>query len=199
MVAALKKADKTPQFRRFLDLPAEVRNSIYDLYFEDTYNKMRVRPLTPSISRVNSQIRKETLPLFFRGICMTIIVSAAPTKPAPQRRYHGDHPTSVSDATKNYFAHATKTGWTQHMRHFQWRIQGCSFSSKSGFEKRWNERYFVKFSNNMHTVKTRSGDEDRKGRLELVQAGMEQIADSEEMTMTKDDFYNMMAFFLATF
>lgn len=199
MIAALRKADKDPQFHRFLDLPAEVRNAIYGLALADTKNKMRVRPATPAISRVNRQIRNETLPLFFRGICMTIVVTAAPTKPNPQRRYHGDHPTHVSDATKKYFAHATKMGWTKDMRHFQWRIQGASFSNSGGFERRWNERYFVKFSNNMQTVKTRSGDEGRKNRLDAVQAGMELIADTEDTSLTKEDFYGMMAFFIADF
>lgn len=162
---------------------------------------MRVRPQTPAISRANRQIRSETLPLFFRGLCMTIVVTAAPTKPVPQRRYPGDHPTQVSDATKKYFAHAAKMGWTKHMRHFQWRIQGASLSSKTGggYEKLWNERYFIKFSNNMQTVKTRAAHEGRKNRLNLVQTAMEEIADTEETTMTKDDFYGMMAFFLANF
>lgn len=200
MVAALKKADKKPRFERFLELPAEVRNAIYGLALQDGQKKARVRPHTPAIGRVNRQIRSETLPLFFRGICMTIVVTAAPTKPIPQRRYPGDHPTEVSDDFKKYFAHATKMGWTQHMRHFQWRIQGASFSSsRDGFEKLWSERYFVKFSNNMQTVKSRSVDQGRKGRLSLIQAGMEEITDTEDTTMTKDNFYSMMAFFLANF
>lgn len=200
MVAALEKADKNPQFHRFLDLSAELRNAVYKFAIADAdpKNKPRVRPETPAISRVNHQLRDETLPLFFRHTCMTIVVSAGPSKarPLPQRRTSRTHSAELSKEYLNYLIHADRAGWLQHMRHFQWRVMGLTVNRNGGIVGRWDERYFVKFANSMLTVETSTGEEDKDGRLEAVQAKMAETTDDLSTRMTPVNFYTMMAFFM---
>lgn len=197
MVYALKKADKQPRFDRFTELPAECRNEIYRLALEDT--KPRVRPAPPAISQVSRQLRSETLPLFFHMATVTIVVTAEPAKRIALSRYFGDHKTEIAPKTRKYFNYARKAGWTKHMRNFQWRIMGASYSTKDKLEKPWNECYLVRFSTNMQNVETFARDRRSQARVDLIQAGMTKIADTENTKLTDADFKNMVAFFLATF
>ena len=73
LARALETADDLATFPRFLDLPAELRNAIYELHFHgfDSFNGEHVQPPLTMASR---QLRSETLPLFYD--CATFHLSA---------------------------------------------------------------------------------------------------------------------------
>jgi len=197
LLKALREADKNPIFSRFLILPPELRDRIYKLAIADVSSKdpRRVRPVTPPISRTNRLIRDETLPIFFRGICQTIIVSSVPAGPASFRLQQAE----ISDKYQNYFDHAMRVGWLQHMRCFQFRLMGQTLGRDGQAKKHWNARYYVQFANNMQTVKTWTGkDEDKEGLLAKIMAGMTATTDGSNAIMTAKEFSAMIAFFLAT-
>lgn len=64
LARALETADDLATFPRFLDLPAELRNAIYELHFHgfDSFSGEHVQPPLTMASR---QLRSETLPLFY--------------------------------------------------------------------------------------------------------------------------------------
>ncbi|KAK3667813.1 hypothetical protein LTR22_001258 [Elasticomyces elasticus] len=64
LLATLELEDRKPKFYRFLDLPAELRNSIYAYYFSEFYMDLYA-PSQPPISRACSQLRAEALPMFY--------------------------------------------------------------------------------------------------------------------------------------
>lgn len=192
----LRKADRKARFSRFVDLPAELRNRIYEFALVDVfdYNEgRRVRPPTPAISFVNHQLRDETLPLFFRGICQNIIVCGPRTGP---RRLRNE----LCKEYNHYFKYAKRVGWLQHMRYFHFRLEGYALDF-DGRPKEWNARYYVDFSPNMESVETWSevkGKEDREGRLSKIQHGIAKIVDGGNTTMTAKHFDAMIKFFLTT-
>ena len=69
-VRILEPADDSATFDRFLDLPAELRNTIYALQFE-TFGAIE-RPAEPPITQVSRQLRQESLGLFHRT-CVTLV------------------------------------------------------------------------------------------------------------------------------
>ncbi|KAM0715351.1 hypothetical protein Q7P37_008849 [Cladosporium fusiforme] len=74
-VSALEQADDEATFDRFLQLPAELRNTIYEYHFSD----MRTIPeihRQPPITQVSSQLRKEAQPLFYN--CCTFKMTIEP-------------------------------------------------------------------------------------------------------------------------
>jgi hypothetical protein len=65
LVDLLRNADKNPSFARFLDLPEELRNTVYGFYcacFSDTPLNI---PVHPPLARVNKQLQSEMLPVFY--------------------------------------------------------------------------------------------------------------------------------------
>jgi hypothetical protein len=207
LVAILEKADKHPEFTCFMELSPELRDMVYKFAIQDDNPKniARVCPKTPAICRLNHQIRDETLPIFFRATRQNIIVSAKPgrSRPLPQGRSARTQTAETDRKFQEYFIHAEKEGWLQHMRHFQWRLMGRTLSRNGNvngnFEKHWYDRYFVDFSNNMQTVVTRMKQEDMEkdtdNRLEGVQAKMAVITGGESRKMTLSVFYSMFAAF----
>jgi hypothetical protein len=206
LIAILEEADKHPEFHRFMELSAELRDMVYKIAIKDNNPKniARVRPKTPAICRLNHQVRDETVPIFFRATCQTIIVSAKPgiSRPLPQGRSTRTQTAELDAKSQEYFSHAEKKGWLQHMRHFQWRLQGKALNRNGNdiIQKDWNDRYFVNFSNNMQGVvtsmKKKDKENDRENRLEGVQAKMAAITDGDSGEMTPLDFNSMIAVFM---
>lgn len=75
LIDALRLADRNPRFGRLLDLPAEVRNTVYELYCSDFSDEALHLPTWPPLARVNKQLRREVLPTFYSectfGISLT--------------------------------------------------------------------------------------------------------------------------------
>jgi hypothetical protein len=202
LIAILEEADKEPEFHRFMELSPELRDMVYNFSFQNNNPKdlPRVRPKTPAICRLNHETRDETLPIFFRTTCLSIVVSAKPSrsKPMPQGRSTRTQTAEIDEKFQGFFIHAEKKGWLQHMRHFQWRLMGKTFNGNGNdiIGKDWNDRFFVDFSNNMQTVATWRKEKDRESRLEGVQAKMASITNSESANMTPSAFNSMMAIFM---
>ena len=64
MIKALEQDDEAQKFERFLELPAELRKRIYELYFAEFKEVLRT-PSKPPLARTCWQMRQEVLPLFF--------------------------------------------------------------------------------------------------------------------------------------
>lgn len=60
----LEDADEQPTFPRFMELPAELRELVYQHHFA-SYPEVLSSPCQPPISMVSKQIRRESLPLFY--------------------------------------------------------------------------------------------------------------------------------------
>ena len=64
LVQVLEEADEAATFRRFLDLPPELRTHIYTLHFLSF--EILDSPAPPPIAQVSRLVRNEALPLFYR-------------------------------------------------------------------------------------------------------------------------------------
>jgi hypothetical protein len=205
LVDTLKKADDNPEFSRFSELPAELRNKVYKLAVADLNPKglPLVRPASPNICRVSKQTRSESLPLFLHIIDQNIIVSwvLAGTRSRPRQK------AVLCNEYYTYFENARKRGWLQHMRSFQFRImerpQTPGGSGKTRIDS--NARYNVKFANMMENVKTwRRAEKDVRGRLLKIEdkllprltAGMASTINGRVATMTGRKFNAMIGTFL---
>lgn len=69
LARALEQADDDATFPRFMELPAELRNNIYELHFRD-YDKISTQHRQPPLTMV-PQIRAESLPLFYGCVTFT--------------------------------------------------------------------------------------------------------------------------------
>lgn len=73
-------SDSKPTFSRFLDLPPEIRERIYELrYLDDirlldipSYNISEIKE--PSLTRVSKLVRKEALPIFYSTYCFAMSI-----------------------------------------------------------------------------------------------------------------------------
>lgn len=65
LAKALRSADQTPQFHRFLELPPELRTAIYTFYCADFADEPLTLPTYPPLARVNRQLREEVLTVFY--------------------------------------------------------------------------------------------------------------------------------------
>lgn len=68
VVEVLEQADDSAVFPRFLDLPPEIRNAIYEFHFRD-FHGMAAKHVQPPLTLASSQLRLEALPLFYK--CVT--------------------------------------------------------------------------------------------------------------------------------
>ena len=197
MVVALKNADKHPRFPRFLDLAPELRNRIYEFAIEDLNptKQSRVSPATPAISRVNRQLRNETLPFFFRNTCITIVIwhpfAMSSRRETPE----------IGAKARSYFNHAETAGWLGHMRHFRWLLGGEAFNRTINSTQPWHKRFDVEFSSDMQTVRTRQTltgkKQDNSSHLEAVQTVMGAVNGNNSLTMTDDVFEAMSEIIMA--
>lgn len=79
---ALEQTDDLMTFPRFFDLPAEIRNVIYELHFHG-FDPFRTQYVQPPLTLASRQLRSEALPLFYD--CATFELSAS-TSYRPRRR-----------------------------------------------------------------------------------------------------------------
>lgn len=70
-IRALHRADDEAQFPRFLELPPELRNRVYDFYFATMPTRMRPGVQAP-ITRASKLLRSETLPNFYGGVTLEL-------------------------------------------------------------------------------------------------------------------------------
>lgn len=64
----LDEADDNMVFSRFMDLPPELRLTIYNLHLNSFSLRTPARAAQPPITKVSRSIRQETLPLFYRNM-----------------------------------------------------------------------------------------------------------------------------------
>lgn len=74
LVLLLDCQDQQPDFHRFLDLPAELRNRIYRMYF-DSLEEPQLAPSQPPLTVANRQLRSETLPMFYAWLRLPVQLS----------------------------------------------------------------------------------------------------------------------------
>ena len=75
LIEALEASDEDMRFERFMDLPVELRARVYIMYYEDLPS-LPTAPRHPPISLVSSQIRQESLPLFYSTCVFKIEINA---------------------------------------------------------------------------------------------------------------------------
>ena len=132
----LAAADKNAN-SRLLDLPAEVRERIYDFAFDDRSPfvpsaKFQIRPLDPPLTYVCRMVREESLPLFYSEYRLTI-----------QTLVHG-HPRSkdgIQLGTMKWY-HKLPQDKMRHIQNLKLRswIKGSSPEGLMEFDIRLNRR-----------------------------------------------------------
>jgi len=71
LIELLDKADQNPQFHKFMDLPPEIRNRIYDMYYK-AFEKPLHTPAQPPLVLASSQLRREALQLFYNTFTFVV-------------------------------------------------------------------------------------------------------------------------------
>lgn len=71
LICLLDEADQMPEFHRFLELPAELRNRIYAMHFS-TFEQPLMTATQPPLTLTNRQIRAETLEMFYGSMTLRI-------------------------------------------------------------------------------------------------------------------------------
>ncbi|KXS99819.1 hypothetical protein AC578_8882 [Pseudocercospora eumusae] len=75
LIKRLMLADDNRKFPRFMELPPELRNSIYELVMAD-YPKPLTNPAQPPLALVSRQVRKEALSTFYTCCSFQIVLRA---------------------------------------------------------------------------------------------------------------------------
>ena len=94
LARALEKADDLATFPRFLDLPAEIRNIIYELHFHD-FDPFRGQHAQPPLTLASKQLRSEALPLFTTAQHLNCLQQ--PQGPTPANEVWSDLGSKTSD------------------------------------------------------------------------------------------------------
>ena len=76
LVEALELSDEDVRFEKFMDLPPELRVRIYTMHLQDLPT-LPDGPHQPPICLVSSQIRKESLPLFYSKCVFNLWLNAS--------------------------------------------------------------------------------------------------------------------------
>lgn len=71
LIAELEKADNEVTFPKFLELPAELRNNVYEKYFE-SLGDLPLLPRQPPLLLVVRQIREEAMPKYHSHSTFTL-------------------------------------------------------------------------------------------------------------------------------
>lgn len=74
LVFLLDVHDQKPDFHRFLELPAELRNRIYAMHFE-SLGEPQHPPSQPPLTLTSRQLRSEALPMFYSWLRLPIQLS----------------------------------------------------------------------------------------------------------------------------
>lgn len=76
LVRKLEEADDQTTFPRFFELPAEIRNMIYEYHFCG-YGAIFYKHHQPPLTLASSQLRSESLPLFYKCVTFEWTVHSA--------------------------------------------------------------------------------------------------------------------------
>ena len=74
LIKKLLNADKNPSFTLCLDLPAELRNQVYDFYTESLTTEPVHCPIDPPLARASRLLRAESLPIFYKTCTFLFIL-----------------------------------------------------------------------------------------------------------------------------
>jgi hypothetical protein len=77
LARALEKADDLATFPKFFDLPAELRNIIYELFFRSLRN-FDDKHVQPPLTMASRQFRAESLPLFYECATFDMFAQSYP-------------------------------------------------------------------------------------------------------------------------
>ncbi|KAK3722724.1 hypothetical protein LTR37_002295 [Vermiconidia calcicola] len=108
-IRLLCRADAELEFNRFLDLPAELRKRVYELYVE-AFPKVLQTPIQPPLACVSRLLRQEVLPVFYNLRTFTITLV-----------HHNRHVRLGwrMDADTLSFLHNLANGQVSNIRSFQ--------------------------------------------------------------------------------
>lgn len=93
VIAMLELADDEPRFERLLDLPAELRVHVYEVYFarlsqlanfKDGRNRIPFYHQQPPVTRVSRLLRQETLNMFYEVCSLFVNFNRSGTNPSPR-------------------------------------------------------------------------------------------------------------------
>lgn len=73
-------------FHDFIRLPPELRNRIYEMYFAEFNHKPLYAPSQPPLTKTNSLVRRETLPMFYDRCTFELPLHRYTTAPRSQLR-----------------------------------------------------------------------------------------------------------------
>lgn len=123
LIKLLTDEDDDPKFHRFRELPAELRNRIYDLHFADLHQPIRA-PVQPPITMVSSMIRSEALGLFYHNCTfdfplMRIAALAAPAGPLLNRLMFKSDLMHFINQTPVEYPGAVQS-FRMHLRRYEW-------------------------------------------------------------------------------
>lgn len=96
LVKLLESADSRRTFPKFLDLPPELRNRIYELHFSDM--RTAYAPTQPPITRSSRLLRQESLGLFYATCRFTAVVQKS-SRNTWTRELHTEHPLRLRFAS----------------------------------------------------------------------------------------------------
>jgi hypothetical protein len=99
LARALEKADDLATFPRFFDLPAEIRNVIYELHFHG-FDPFRTQYVQPPLTLASRQLRSEALSLFYD--CATFELSASTSRHLRKRGVHQHGPKHINIHTSAF-------------------------------------------------------------------------------------------------
>lgn len=71
LIAELEKADNEVKFTKFLELPAELRNNVYEKYFE-SLGDLPLLPHQPPLLLAVRQLREEGMPKYYSHSTFTL-------------------------------------------------------------------------------------------------------------------------------
>lgn len=82
VVKVLERADDNATFHQFLELPAELRMRVYQLYYADISVPL-TSPVEPPVTRASRQFRSEALPIFYATCTFAVhVVATSGMKPS---------------------------------------------------------------------------------------------------------------------
>ncbi|KAK3702019.1 hypothetical protein LTR37_015133 [Vermiconidia calcicola] len=106
IIRFLCRADAELKFNRFVDLPAELRKRVYELYVEALPEVLET-PTQPPLARVSRLLRQEVLPVFYSLRTFAIRLVLDESRPRPGWRL---------DAASSTFLHNLANGQISNIR-----------------------------------------------------------------------------------
>jgi len=124
LLEALDKDDMSPKFRRFIGLPAELRNAVYKYCFAE-FEMPIYAPSQPPISMTSSLIRRETLPVFFNTCRFDIRMSCV---------YEHSRAKLTMGSKLLLFVHSTLPQHLATVRHLRLTVNRISYDTHTDID-----------------------------------------------------------------